>query len=654
MSLNWQLNRDGSFSLQGPSLVLHNAYPAFDQAPIRPLRVDMQQDGNGGRIEYELGEGRLVLQLRVAENVAVLAATLHDVARAPHQVWPLGHARLEGASRYFQQGLGFGGPSGWSDFAGLRAPQKTEAGSAPSWFRESYLVTGLANEESTLTVAAYDHQRFLQKSTLRSHQSRRGLINRHLDEEMVYLEAGFSIEGISIGSTLVLPELHFRQGSDAWQTFRDTAAAIGQVMQTRTQHAPRYHWCSWYAGGCNFTHDDLQNVLEGLDTLEPKVPLQTIQIDDGYCASPGDWLIPRAIWPGGLQEAFHTIRERGYKAGVWIAPFMVGNRSKLFHDHPEWMLRDVNGNLIAEWKNYDASGIPSHIDEETYVLDTSHPEAMQYLREVFRAMKSSGATFYKTDFMDWGLRDSLSVRRHTPGKTSVEYFREVLQMIRDEIGEESYWLACISPFAPFLGFADGMRVANDTGPGWSSGSAGNMLQEMTAGQYFNGVWWQNDPDVVMLRDHFIHLSESEVQTLALFCGLMGGSVNTSDWLHQLPPHRLQMWRRLQPGPSNNMAQLPFWNRPQRLLCVVREFPEHQAFAVQFVNPHDQPVTQRFALAELVKTDSAFAWQWNMEGSTVLGEINVVVPEVESHGHALYWLASQAAAPPGDWQMSGID
>ena len=43
----------------------------------------------------------------------------------------------------------------------------------------------------------------------------------------------------------------------------------------------------------------------------------------------------------------------------------------------------------------------------------------------------------------------------------MEYVRDVLDMIREEIGEESFWLGCIAPYAPFIGLADAMRIAAD-------------------------------------------------------------------------------------------------------------------------------------------------------------------------------------------------
>ncbi len=170
-------------------------------------------------------------------------------------------------------------------------------------------------------------------------------------------------------------------------------------------------------------------------------------------------------------------------------------------------------------------------------------------------------------------------------------------MIREEIGEDSYWLACIAPYAPCLGLADGMRVSNDAGPSWSEGSQGNMIQETLASQYFNNVFWQNDPDCVVLRDERTHLAAHEVEALALWSGILGGTVTCSDLLHRLPPERLALWRFLEPG-EKATAALPFWEKDQRLKVAVRRYAEPPAWGVFFLNPAGEVVTGRFDVGSL--------------------------------------------------------
>jgi hypothetical protein len=395
---------------------------------------------------------------------------------------------------------------------------------------------------------------------------------------------------------------------------------------------------------------DLRELLDGLDSLSPRPRLQAIQIDAGYCPSPGDWLMPGAGWSeGGLQAAFDLIRSRGYAAGIWVAPFMVGSRSRLFREHPEWVIRDLEGRPVPEWRNYGPeSGLT---DPEHYALDASHPAVLEHLRTIFRSLRQWGATVFKTDFLDWGLKDTERVARHDLTRTSVEAFRCVLQMIREEIGEDSYWLAGIAPYAPCLGLADGMRVSNDAGPSWSEGSQGNMIQETLASQYFNNVFWQNDPDCVVLRDERTHLAAHEVEALALWSGILGGTVTCSDLLHRLPPERLALWRFLEPG-ERATAALPFWEKERNLKVAVRRYAEPPAWGVFFLNPVGEAVTGRFDVGSLVGEAEAFAGEWGPGRASALGKRRDLVVEADGHGGALYYLSLSDAPPPADLTIGG--
>ena len=161
------------------------------------------------------------------------------------------------------------------------------------------------------------------------------------------------------------------------------------------------------------------------------------------------------------------------------------------------------------------------------MLDTSHPEALAYLKTVFETMRSWGFRLFKTDFMLWNMQDSSKVCRYGKGKTSVEILRDTLQVIREAIGEESYLLGCIAPFLPFIGYADGMRIAGDVGAQWNGAySPENLLREITADNYFQQIYWQNDPDGVMLRDFDNFLTSREIRSLALLQAISGGVVTT--------------------------------------------------------------------------------------------------------------------------------
>ena len=64
----------------------------------------------------------------------------------------------------------------------------------------------------------------------------------------------------------------------------------------------------------------------------------------------------------------------------------------IYKEHKDWLLKDKDGKIIMEWEHdYHGGG-------SVHVLDSSHPEAFEYLRKVFKQMRAWGVTTYKTDF----------------------------------------------------------------------------------------------------------------------------------------------------------------------------------------------------------------------------------------------------------------
>jgi hypothetical protein len=227
----------------------------------------------------------------------------------------------------------------------------------------------------------------------------------------------------------------------------------------------------------------------------------------------------------------------------------------------------------------------------------------------------------------------------------------VLQTIREEIGQETFWLGCIAPFFPFLGYADGMRIGGDVGSRWSGGfNPQSMLVESVGNQYFNNVFWQNDPDAILLRDFHIDLTETEVTSLALWQGILGGVINTSDPLHEIAPRRLALWRFLRPGPEKWAATLPYFGRSRRLLVAARALPGGATAALAF-NTSDERVTERLSVEDLTGAAERAAWRWSPGGASALGRRTALYPELAAHESALYYL-SPDAPPPAALSLGG--
>ena len=75
-------------------------------------------------------------------------------------------------------------------------------------------------------------------------------------------------------------------------------------------------------------------------------------------------------------------------------------------------------------------------------------------------------------------------------------------------------------------------------------SAESLLRDQLTRNHGSGILWQADPDCILLRGRFHELSDEQVRSLALFAGLAGGVLMSSDKLDELPPERARLFAAL--------------------------------------------------------------------------------------------------------------
>ena len=550
--MQYTIRRDGSYDICAGSICLTGCYPSVNGIPVRPVSVVIAQN----EIHYELLDGSLTLRFDASSSG--LCIHCHVVGfEGAHDIAPLAAADVEGGERLFKQGFGLGGPSG---FCGIDETADSDA------------LIALGGSSGCMTLHAVDHSKY---------RIRYRMENKRLS-------ATIDVE-CTLSGAAELPVIHIRTGEDFSSALKQCATEIADAMHAVKRDRPAFHWCSWYYLYHNLTQARLEEYLDGFSRCRDIAPFTHIQIDAGYFPSCGDWLEPMERYPGGLKLAAETIRAAGYEPGIWVGPFMVGDESKLFREHPDWMLRYNDGSLVTCWNQYNEPKPWGYPDSDYYVLDTSHPDAMDYLYNVFSTLRSWGYTLYKTDFLFWGMHDSAKVRRHTPGKTSFEYYRDAMATIRRAIGEDSAWLGCIAPFMPSVGFVDMMRIGGDVGAQWEKDGFGptNMIREILADQYFNNVYWQNDPDAVLLRDFHIHLKPHQIEALALLQALSGGVITTSEPIHAIAPDRQRLLALIHPD-GFVQPEYPYWpeDREEKVLAVKLA----QGSLAYFFNPTGRDLT----------------------------------------------------------------
>lgn len=307
-------------------------------------------------------------------------------------------------------------------------------------------------------------------------------------------------------------------------------------------------WCSWYNLYAAITEKNLLEHLEDARHFRDTnaTQLDIFLIDDGFTPEMGDWLDVKPQFPRGIRPLLSDIKAAGFTPGLWIAPFMVGNRSKLYAAHPDWVVQDrLTGGPLVQMRFYGEFRWHKR-SEEYYILDITHPDAEAYIREVFRTWaKDWGAGYFKTDFMFFGAEygpDRASW--HQPGFSRIAIWRRMASLIRAEIGD-ALWLGCGFPLWAATGLVDAVRIGRDVGVKWSGEqSAESLLRDQTTRNHASGILWQADPDCILLRDTFHELTHQQVNALALFAGLSGGVLMTSDSLDILSRDRAELFTSL--------------------------------------------------------------------------------------------------------------
>lgn len=617
----FKIRRDGTADIYAGSIELKGIFPFADEAPVLPFSLysgecSLTFKADAGSVSYTFTE----------TGDELILHTVIEGFESVHDFEPAGEAVLSGADHVYIQGLGMEGPSGYHRI--------------DETLRRSHGIIGISGDDSALAVFTTDHRKYGAQFSVRRAEN--------LYSDRILFTAGINLEGTASGK-VQLPDIHFIAGSDVTDCMKRAAEKIASEMHARASAPPAFHWCSWYYHYENMSQQILDAFLT--DLKNDRTDFRYIQLDAGYTPHIGDWLTFNHRYPEGLSKAAASILDAGYAAGIWIAPFMVGDGSEVFREHPDWILRNHDGSPYVRFRSYTEPKIWGNTDNDYYVLDMTNPGAYGYLKRVFETYREWGFTLFKTDFMLWGMQDSSEVVRYDNSKTSVMVMRDTLAMIRAAIGEESYLLGSIAPFMPCIGYADGMRIASDMGAQWTEGTFGpaNLLQELPFDNYFNNVYWQNDPDSVILRDFATHMTETETRSIALMQALSGGVITTSDPVPDLPEDRKALLRLIRPA-QPVMAEMPFITDDREELVIMHRL--HDWNLLYVLNKTGHLLRIHYDLAELFGMETVFQYRfdWNDYDSFVPENSSCFSDTLAPHESVLLFITedSMTAKPSNLW------
>jgi hypothetical protein len=304
-----------------------------------------------------------------------------------------------------------------------------------------------------------------------------------------------------------------------------------------------------------------------------------------------------------MWDLTHRIGRLGLKVGVWTAPFEVGERAWIYEHHKDWLVHNVHGDPISIGDAEEVKG------ERLFVLDVTHPDAEEYLRQTYRTLvREWGARYIKLDFMD---NTAIEGYYHRPNTTALEAQRIGLEIIRKAVGEDVLLDKDGSPMLNPVGLVDEGRISQDTGHAFLRSK--EAAPGIAARYYMHRNFFITDPDALtvsrqLLEERTIQapLTLDEAQVSIALAAVSGGMFEIGDDLPTLgsDPERVALVRNpdLLAMAKLGRAALPldlltYSDKDEQPSVFLLREDQRQSILTVF-NWTEQPSSRTFTFSEL--------------------------------------------------------
>ena len=340
------------------------------------------------------------------------------------------------------------------------------------------------------------------------------------------------LEGVTICEPYEILDLFFTKGTydEVFDRYFD---ALGVKPLTNEKIKGYTSWYNYYQ---NISEEIILRDLNSL--YEHREYVNTYQIDDGYQTAVGDWFsINAEKFPNGMKVLVDAIHEKGFTAGLWIAPFGAQKGSKLAKEHPDWLIKNQKGKPIPVGANWGGF----------YALDIYNEDARAYIKSVFNeALNVWGFDLVKLDF----LYAAAIIPMY--GKSRGEIAYDSIELLRECVGDKKI-LGCGVQQMPCFGKVEYMRIGPDMALWWKHKllrrnmhredvSTPNAVNNSIFRRCLNGRAFLCDPDVFLLRRTNIKFTPDQQKLLGKFIKLFGGVLFMSDNVAEYDADQLETFR----------------------------------------------------------------------------------------------------------------
>lgn len=129
---------------------------------------------------------------------------------------------------------------------------------------------------------------------------------------------------------------------------------FSQICEKQASRKPEYYYNTW-----GMQRQDQNKPLRGILTYKrifeeieyaAELGVDIFVLDDGWENAMGEWFPHKERFPEGLAPIKKHLDNYGMKMGLWYSPMGIDSTTQRYKNHPEWVIKDSEGNPIkAQW-----------------------------------------------------------------------------------------------------------------------------------------------------------------------------------------------------------------------------------------------------------------------------------------------------------------
>ena len=339
-------------------------------------------------------------------------------------------------------------------------------------------------------------------------------------------------------------------------------------------------WCSGLTGDYSYQEMVLRNAKAVSERLGGfNVEYFWVSISNLKDRVPGNWLSCEYKQIHNDTEGLaEDLKHFDMKLGLWFAPFWIPDKFSNQAESQKNQLLKTDGVPTKDntkWLRGISGKYPENERLSFYCRDGSSKEAEEYIREVLTKYREAGVKYYMIDFLWAGAGDLYGPFGYNEYEdkskiAGTEVYRNLLKVIRETTGDDTYIVSSTGPTFVNTGLVDGSRTGPDIGEGRAAlpdysnypgtfvlNNKDNLVRScinMSSVYHLNGKFYHCDSFNVVTIDKPIPLSEAQI-TVSL-AAMFESPMMIGDPVFSLSEDRLKLLKKALPQNKVEETAIP--------------------------------------------------------------------------------------------------